>query len=98
MPLYEYRCRSCGEREERLEGFDAPTEHDCPKCGTAQAMAREISLTSFTLAGGGWYKGGYAHGSAEKKEEPAAPAKSEATTPSGGCSGGCACHPAEPAK
>jgi len=98
MPLYEYRCKSCGEKEERLEGFDAPTEHDCPKCGTVQAMCREISLTSFTLAGGGWYGQGYANGSARKKEGAetrSTGTSSTGTASSGSCSGGCACHPAK---
>jgi len=103
MPLYEYSCRSCGEKEEKLEGFDAPTEHDCPRCGTASGMRREVSLTSFTLAGGGWYKAGYANGSREKKspdaaapvKNEAAPVKSGAAPASGGCAGGCACRSAK---
>jgi putative FmdB family regulatory protein len=109
MPLYEYRCESCGEKEEKLEGFDAPTEHDCASCGKPLAMHRQISLTSFTLAGGGWEAQGYANG---KGAAPAAtpastsiapPAKDDAApapaaAPAGGCSGGCACHPAKVAK
>jgi putative FmdB family regulatory protein len=109
MPIYEYLCQSCGEKEERLEGFDAPTEHDCPKCGTGSAMHREISLTSFTLAGGGWHAQGYANGSSGRKAgggsttpakadegpaTPATPAKPEGAS-GGGCAGGCACHPAK---
>ena len=87
MPLYEYRCDSCGEQEERLEGFSAPTEHDCPKCGTAQAMKRLISRTAFTLAGGGWHAQGYSGPSPEKAEAPKAP-----EAPKGGCCTGCPCH------
>jgi putative FmdB family regulatory protein len=98
MPLYEYRCKSCGEREEKLEGFDAPSKHDCPRCGDALAMRRQISVTSFTLAGGGWEAQGYANGvSGRKPGAGPSPAKSEGTS-AGGCSGGCACHPAKPAK
>ena len=102
MPLYEYRCESCGEKEEKLEGLSAPTEHDCPQCGAALAMRREVSLTSFTLAGGGWHKQGYAGAPPAKKEGPepakaeAAPAPAPAAAP--GCAGGCACHSAKPAK
>jgi len=64
MPLYEYRCEACGAKEERLQGFSAPTAHDCPKCGLAEAMRREISRTAFVLSGNGWYAGGY--GGSEK--------------------------------
>jgi putative FmdB family regulatory protein len=102
MPLYEYRCESCDEKEEKLEGFDAPKDHDCPKCGAVLAMHREVSLTSFTLAGGGWMAQGYGKGKGKGKgkKEPA-PAKAEGTSAPAapaaaeGCSGGCACHPAK---
>jgi putative FmdB family regulatory protein len=85
MPLYEYRCKSCGNKEEKLEGFDAPTEHDCPECGKPLAMHRQVSLTSFTLAGGGWESQGYAHGAPGKdKMVLSAPAKTEGSTPAAG--------------
>ncbi len=94
MPLYEYRCATCGAHEEKLQGLSAPAEHDCPKCQAEAGMKRQLSRTAFTLAGGGWYASGYAEGGsgtkaeAPKAETPAAPASSA----SGGCSGGCACH------
>ena len=96
MPLYEYRCASCGEQEEKLEGFSAPTEHDCARCGVVQGMRRQVSVTSFTLSGGGWHAQGYGKGSG--KPASGAPAKAEAPAPaaSGGCAGGCACHAAKP--
>ncbi len=59
MPLYEYRCEACGAKEEKLQSLSAPTLHDCPKCGLAEAMHREISRTAFVLSGSGWYAGGY---------------------------------------
>jgi putative FmdB family regulatory protein len=96
MPLYEYRCQSCGEKEEKLESFSSPTEHDCPRCGRPKAMRRQVSLTSFTLAGGGWYGQGYSAGRGTGTEGPSSPAKpaSTSTEPAsgGGCAGGCACH------
>ena len=100
MPLYEYRCQSCGALEEKLEGFSAPTEHDCPKCEAAVGMKRQISRTAFALAGSGWYASGYGEGKSSGDsapsgtESPAAKpeAKSEPAAGSGGCAGGCACH------
>lgn len=92
MPIYEYRCEACGDREEKLQGLSAPEQHDCPACGAQEGMRRQISRAAFALAGGGWYAQGYGAGS------PAAPAKAEAKAepapakPSGGCGGGCACH------
>jgi putative FmdB family regulatory protein len=100
MPLYEYRCETCGEQEEKLEGFSAPTEHACEHCGAAAGMRRQISVTAFTLAGGGWHAQGYSGPPSAKKEGAAeAPAATPATPPaaSGGCAGGCGCHAAKPA-
>lgn len=87
MPLYEYRCNVCGELEEKLQSLSAPTEHDCPKCGAASGMTRQISEVAFNLSGGGWYAQGYSH-----RSEQGASAK-EAPAPSGGgcCGGACAC-------
>ena len=67
MPLYEYRCEACGDREEKLQGLSAPEQHDCPACGAQEGMRRQISRAAFALAGGGWYAQGYGAGS------PAAP-------------------------
>ena len=64
MPLYEYKCQSCGKKEERLEKVEAPTKHDCLFCNTALGMHRQVSLTSFVLTGGGWM----AHGYEDKKK------------------------------
>lgn len=35
MPIYEYRCKSCGQVEEFLESGGAVEEHSCGKCGRA---------------------------------------------------------------
>ena len=85
MPLYEYRCEACGQPEERLESLSAPMVHACPACGAAEGMKRQVSVSAFALAGGGWYKG--------SAPEPASPAP-EAEAPKGGhgcAAGGCGC-------
>lgn len=62
MPLYAYRCTSCGASEEHLQKFsDAPVE-TCQACGGP--LTRLISRTAFQLKGGGWYKDGYASSNA----------------------------------
>ena len=96
MPLYEYRCAACGAKEEKLQSFSAPTEHDCGQCGQPAGMTRQLSRTAFTLAGGGWYASGYeaGKGGGSSTALPAAePAKASGEVPSGGgCASGCACH------
>jgi putative FmdB family regulatory protein len=36
MPIYEYECKSCGEKFELRRGMtDSDSEIKCPKCGAA---------------------------------------------------------------
>jgi putative FmdB family regulatory protein len=58
MPLYDYRCKSCGAVKEVLQAHDAPA----PACDTlwpCAVMEREVSSAAFTLKGTGWYKPGH---------------------------------------
>jgi putative FmdB family regulatory protein len=44
MPIYEYRCKACGERFEKLVRISAKSETvECPKCGKHQAE-KAVSL------------------------------------------------------
>lgn len=56
MPLYEYRCQECDHLEEVLQKSTDPAPVTCPACGKEHTLAKEVSLTSFQLKGGGWYK------------------------------------------
>lgn len=55
MPIYEYRCAGCGHEFELLQRMGAEPPDACPSCNGPQVQKR-ISLTSFVLKGGGWYK------------------------------------------
>ena len=33
MPVYEYRCRSCGNTQEEIQPMGAPPPDSCPVCG-----------------------------------------------------------------
>ena len=55
MPIYEYRCESCGHELEKLQKLaDAPLT-DCPACGKPD-LKKKISAAGFRLKGGGWYE------------------------------------------
>lgn len=55
MPIYEYRCTSCGHELEKLQRLgDAPLT-DCPDCGKAE-LRRLVSAAGFRLKGAGWYE------------------------------------------
>jgi putative FmdB family regulatory protein len=54
MPIYEYRCSSCGHELEALQKFsDAPLS-TCPAC-QRDALTKKVSLAGFQLKGSGWY-------------------------------------------
>jgi putative FmdB family regulatory protein len=54
MPIYEYRCTSCGHELEALQKLsDAPLT-ECPAC-KASALSKKVSAAGFQLKGSGWY-------------------------------------------
>ncbi|NWN82977.1 MAG: zinc ribbon domain-containing protein [Halomonas sp.] len=55
MPIYEYECKACGHRLEKLQKLGAAVLTDCPAC-TAAALSRLVSAAGFRLAGEGWYE------------------------------------------
>ena len=60
MPIYEYRCRKCGETTEVIQKFSDRPKRKCPSC--AGRLEKLVSRTSFMLKGGGWYAEGYSAG------------------------------------
>jgi putative FmdB family regulatory protein len=67
MPIYEYRCRSCGFEKEYLQKLsDAPIT-DCPSCGKAE-MGKLVSAAGFQLKGSGWYVTDFKNNGAAKKD------------------------------
>ncbi|HEY5930833.1 MAG TPA: zinc ribbon domain-containing protein [Burkholderiales bacterium] len=71
MPIYEYRCSSCGHEKEVLQKMsDAPLA-ECPACGKS-SFRKLISAAGFQLKGSGWYatdfKGGSKKSDASKDE------------------------------
>ena len=55
MPIYEYRCESCGHELEAMQKMaDAPLV-ECPACHQ-DALKKLISAAGFRLKGGGWYE------------------------------------------
>ena len=88
MPIYEYRCSSCGHELEALQKFsDAPLT-TCPSCN-AHTLVKRVSAAGFQLKGSGWYatdfKGSGSKPAAGKQNDKAPPdAKADATGSSKG--------------
>jgi putative FmdB family regulatory protein len=54
MPIYAYRCGSCGHAKDVLQKIsDAPLT-TCPACG-AEAFSKQLTAAGFQLKGTGWY-------------------------------------------
>jgi putative FmdB family regulatory protein len=62
MPLYEYLCKKCGHRFERIQKFSDPHVKKCPDCGGA--VEQVITAPSVRFKGSGWYVNDYAKKSA----------------------------------
>ena len=54
MPIYAYRCASCGHAKDVLQKIsDAPLT-TCPACA-AEAFSKQVTAAGFQLKGSGWY-------------------------------------------
>ncbi len=97
MPIYEYRCKTCGRTTEVIQKVDDKPLRKCADC--SGPLEKLISRTSFQLKGGGWYMQSYDKGASSSKTSESSAGSSE-TKPetksekkgSGGCGPGCGCH------
>ncbi len=58
MPLYEYECKKCGHRFEKIQKFSDKMVKKCPKCGGR--VEQMISAPAVQFKGSGWYVTDYA--------------------------------------
>lgn len=49
MPIFEYVCKKCGTRFEKLQKGSASEECSCPSCGSLEVKK---ALSVFSSAGG----------------------------------------------
>ncbi len=54
MPIYEYRCQSCGHQQEHLQKVNDALIEKCPQCGSSHYV-KLLSAAGFTFKGNGWY-------------------------------------------
>jgi putative FmdB family regulatory protein len=67
LPLYEYRCTSCGYSFEKIQNFSAEPERECPKC--QGVLIRPVTAPALRFEGAGWYVNDYAGKGGAKKAE-----------------------------
>jgi putative FmdB family regulatory protein len=84
MPIYEFQCKACGHRFERLQKMSDADPTVCPDCGEPQ-VGRMLSAPQFRLAGGGWYETDFKKDGDKKKNlaegSSGAPAPAAAAAP-----------------
>jgi len=99
MPIYEYRCSSCGSQKDYLRKLSDPLLTECPDCGE-ETLQKMVTAAGFQLKGSGWYATDFKNGSAPQRDKSATakpdsaksesaksePAKSDATAAATGAS------------
>ncbi|MGF6843941.1 putative FmdB family regulatory protein [Paraburkholderia youngii] len=81
MPIYAYRCGSCGFGKDVLQKMSDPQLTQCPECGK-DTFSKQLTAAGFQLKGSGWYVTDFRGGSggastpatSEGKSEPSAAA------------------------
>jgi putative FmdB family regulatory protein len=58
MPLYEYECKKCGHRFEKIQLYSDKMVKKCPECGGQ--VEQMISAPAVQFKGSGWYVTDYA--------------------------------------
>jgi putative FmdB family regulatory protein len=75
LPLYEYECRKCGRRMEKIRKFSDPPLTKCENCGGK--LEQLLSSPAIRFKGSGWYINDYA-----KKSSPPSSSSSGDSSPS----------------
>lgn len=82
MPIYAYRCESCGFSKDVLQKMsDAPLT-DCPQC-SAPSFRKQLTAAGFQLKGSGWYVTDFrdkSSGAPAAKTETGTPVSSDSST------------------
>jgi putative FmdB family regulatory protein len=89
MPLYEYKCKKCGHRFEKIQKFSDNPVKKCPECGGA--VEQLLSAPAVQFKGSGWYVTDYAKkaggaaassdGGSEKSDKPEKSEKKDEAKP-----------------
>lgn len=88
MPIYEYRCSSCGHQQEFLQKVSDPQVTTCTKCGKPD-FSKMLTAAGFQLKGSGWYATDFKSKAAPPKAADAKPTDAKAVAkPDGGTGDG----------
>ena len=81
MPIYAYKCESCGFAKDVLQKMsDAPLQ-DCPACAQP-TFKKQLTAAGFQLKGSGWYATDFKSSGSAPAAAPGADAAPAGTTES----------------
>lgn len=75
MPIYAYKCSSCGHAQDVLQKISDDPLTACPACSAA-TFSKQVTAAGFQLKGSGWYVTDFRDGN--KKADKKADAKPDA--------------------
>jgi putative FmdB family regulatory protein len=70
VPLYEYQCKKCKHRFEKIQKFSDRSLKKCPEC--SGPLEQLLSAPAVQFKGSGWYVTDYAKKTAASSESGAA--------------------------
>ncbi|HEX4234148.1 MAG TPA: FmdB family zinc ribbon protein [Caldimonas sp.] len=92
MPIYAYRCATCGHAQDVLRKMSDPPLSVCPACGAA-TFVKQVTAAGFQLKGSGWYVTDFRDG-----KKPGKPADAGAGADANGSGASDAAAPVNGAK
>jgi putative FmdB family regulatory protein len=87
MPIYEYRCSSCGHQQEFLQKLSDPPQTRCTQCGK-DTFSKLVTAAGFQLKGSGWYATDFKGGAKPAAKTEGGESKPGDSKPGGEKSGG----------
>jgi len=84
MPIYAYKCDSCGHAKDVLQKMSDDPLTQCPSCG-APTFSKQLTAAGFQLKGSGWYATDF-KGGAAATAAPAVAGAPAAGAPAAGAS------------
>ena len=77
MPIYAYKCGSCGHAKDVLQKLSDKPLTVCTACG-AEAFTKQVTAAGFQLKGSGWYVTDFRGGNSNKGGSDSAPGDASA--------------------
>lgn len=81
MPIYAYKCESCGHAKDVLQKMSDDPLSVCPACGQA-SFKKQLTSAGFQLKGSGWYVTDFREGNKPAAAAPSTTADSTAAATS----------------